>query len=591
MANKLELTWYGKENEVKVEPRILIEDKKLSYSRDTTGLFNEATFDNILIHGDNLLALKALEKEYTGKVKCIYIDPPYNTGSAFEHYDDNLEHSIWLDLMKQRLEILNKLLRKDGVIFIQIDDEEQAYLKVLCDEIFGRKNYLNTISVKMKNIAGASGGGEDKRLKKNIEYILVYTANYDYFRWLRNAYSFTEIYELITYYRQNEISWKYTSLLYDKGIEEYLCSTTDGDGNEIKIFNRKNVKILSVNQVARLEGITEKEVYYKYMDRIFTTAMPQSSIRPRVMDKLLSFEHNDVISIKYVPKTGKNKGVEYEQFYKGEKFRLFTWLKDVAEFKNGLWLKKDLQGTYWDGINLNNLTKEGKVEFPDGKKPEALIKRIIEMTTDYGDIVLDSFLGSGTTAAVAHKMKRQWIGIEMGKQAYTHCKTRIDNVINGIDNGGVTQDCGWENGGGYRFYELAPSLVNIDSLGEPVINKEYNADMLASAVALHEGFKYLPDSKCFWKQSKSNENSYLFVTTNIVTDVLVKEIVSQMADDEFLVIACKSYEKSSVNISDKIKIKKIPQMLLGKCEFGKDNYNLNIINPPIYEDDEDEYNE
>lgn len=591
MANKLELTWYGKENEVKVEPRILIEDKKLSYSRDTTGLFNEATFDNILIHGDNLLALKALEKEYTGKVKCIYIDPPYNTGSAFEHYDDNLEHSIWLDLMKQRLEILKKLLRKDGVIFIQIDDEEQAYLKVLCDEIFGRKNYLNTISVKMKNIAGASGGGEDKRLKKNIEYILVYTANYDYFRWLRNAYSFTEIYELITYYRQNEISWKYTSLLYDKGIEEYLCSTTDGDGNEIKIFNRKNVKILSVNQVAKLEGITEKEVYYKYMDRIFTTAMPQSSIRPRVMDKLLSFEHNDVISIKYVPKTGKNKGVEYEQFYKGEKFRLFTWLKDVAEFKNGLWLKKDLQGTYWDGINLNNLTKEGKVEFPDGKKPEALIKRIIEMTTDYGDIVLDSFLGSGTTAAVAHKMKRQWIGIEMGKQAYTHCKTRIDNVINGIDNGGVTQDCGWENGGGYRFYELAPSLVNIDSLGEPVINKEYNADMLASAVALHEGFKYSPDSKCFWKQSKSNENSYLFVTTNIVTDALVKEITSQMADDEFLVIACKSFEKSAVNISDKIKIKKIPQMLLGKCEFGKDNYNLNIINPPVYEDEEDEDDE
>ena len=147
MANKLELTWYGKENEVKVEPRILIEDKKLSYSRDTTGLFNEATFDNILIHGDNLLALKALEKEYTGKVKCIYIDPPYNTGSAFEHYDDNLEHSIWLDLMKQRLEILKKLLRKDGVIFIQIDDEEQAYLKVLCDEIFGRKNYLNTKSL------------------------------------------------------------------------------------------------------------------------------------------------------------------------------------------------------------------------------------------------------------------------------------------------------------------------------------------------------------------------------------------------------------------------------------------------------------
>ena len=150
MANKLELTWYGKENEVKVEPRILVEDKKLSYSKETTGLFNEATFDNALIHGDNLLALKALEKDYAGKIKCIYIDPPYNTGSAFEHYDDNLEHSTWLSLMRDRLVILRNLLCEDGSIWIQIDDEEQAYLKVLCDEIFGRNNFVNMISVNMK---------------------------------------------------------------------------------------------------------------------------------------------------------------------------------------------------------------------------------------------------------------------------------------------------------------------------------------------------------------------------------------------------------------------------------------------------------
>ena len=396
--NKLELTWIGKDDKKKIEPRILkyIEDK--SYGDKNTG--------NMLIHGDNLLALKSLEANYSGKIKCIYIDPPYNTGSAFDLYNDNLEHSIWLSLMKERLILLYKLLKEDGIIFIQIDDNEYAYLKVLCDELYGRNNYLNTVSVKMKNIAGASGGGEDKRLKKNVEYILIYTKNYNTFKWLKNAYSYTEICELVQKYKEEGISWKYTSVLYDKGEEKYLCSTVDGDGNEIKIYNRENYKFMSINQVAKLENITVKEVYYKYMDVIHTTAMPQSSIRPRVIKELENINHSDLISIKYVPKTGKNKGIEYEQYYKGDKFRLLTWLKDVTEFKDGQWYKKDLQGTLWDGINLNNLTKEGNVAFPNGKKPEELIRRIIEMSTEKGDYVLDSFLGSGTTIAVAHKMKR-----------------------------------------------------------------------------------------------------------------------------------------------------------------------------------------
>lgn len=283
-TQKLELTWIGKENDFFVEPRVLILDEEKSYKKEN--LINDSYFDNMLIHGDNLLALKALEKDYTGKIKCIYIDPPYNTGSAFEHYDDNLEHSTWLSLMNERLIILKNLLSDDGVIWIQIDDEEQAYLKVLCDEIFGRNNFLNMLSVKMKNIAGASGGGEDRRLKKNVEYILVYTKKYDSFKWLRNAYSYTEIYQLVQNYKTNGISWKYTSVIYDRGEEEYLCSTVDGDGNEIKIFNRKNAKIMSIAQISKLEGISEKDVYYKYMNSIFTTAMPQSSIRPRVMEKL-----------------------------------------------------------------------------------------------------------------------------------------------------------------------------------------------------------------------------------------------------------------------------------------------------------------
>lgn len=238
-------------------------------------------------------------------------------------------------------------------------------------------------------------------------------------------------------------------------------------------------------------------------------------------------------------------------------------------------------------INTGKLFNEGGIEFRNSKKPEFLIARILDMITDPGDIVLDSFLGSGTTCAVAHKMKRRWIGIEMGEHAYTLCKVRLDNVINNRDSGGVSTTFDWGGGGGYKFYELAPTLITIDYFGEPVINKEYHPEMLASAVALHEGFTFNPDSDVFWKQSKSNENAYLYVTTNYVNVELIKAIESQMSDAEFLIIACKAFDKACSDYSKKITIKKIPQMLLGKCEFGKDDYSLNIINPPVYEEEED----
>ena len=232
MANqRLELTWIGKGEEPAVEPRILLHDLSKDYG--------DPNAENMLIHGDNLLALKALEQQFAGQVKCIYIDPPYNTGAAFEHYDDNLEHSIWLRLMKARLEILRTLLALDGSIWIQIDDEEQAYLKVICDEVFGRNNFINMISVNMKNIAGASGGGEDKRLKKNCEYILAYAREYSLLPLFNGPYQYTEMSELIQQYIDEGKSWKYTTVLVDPGQKEYAGSTVDGDGNEIKVYIRK----------------------------------------------------------------------------------------------------------------------------------------------------------------------------------------------------------------------------------------------------------------------------------------------------------------------------------------------------------------
>lgn len=589
MANKLELTWYGKDEPINVEPRLLIENTELSYNADS----KNGLTDNILIHGDNLLALKALEAKYTGQIKCIYIDPPYNTGAAFVHYDDNLEHSTWLKLMKARLEILKKLLAIDGTIWIQIDDEEQAYLKIICDEVFGRRNFINMISVNMKNIAGASGGGEDKRLKKNCEYILAYAKDYSFLPLFNGPYSYTEISELIQQYIDEGKSWKYTTVLVDAGGKEYIGSTVDGDGNEIKVYVRKNPQMLSIKQLSKKDGISEREAYKKYGISIFQTTNAQTSIRTRIIDfRIENSITEDLLSIEYIPKTGKNKGAVYEQFYKGNKCRLFVWLKDTSEIIDGELYKKDLQGTYWDmNAWMKNVTKEGNVTFPNGKKPEQLIQQIFSMTTTKEDLVLDSFLGSGTTAAVAHKMGLKWIGVEMGDHAYSHCKVRLDKVIDGEDMGGITKSVNWQGGGGYKFYELAPSLINEDEFGEHVINTEYSADMLASAVALHEGFTFQPDNNLFWKQSVGNENSYLFVTTRHLNSSYLESIKSTMEESEYLIIACRSYDKNVEKQYSNITVKKIPQMLLAKCEFGKSDYNLNIINPPVYEDEEEICNE
>lgn len=592
--NKLELTWIGKEDELlAVEPRLLIHDPLHSLGEVETGILpnGKPWPGNMLIHGDNLLALRALEESFTGAVKCIYIDPPYNVDAMNVHYDDFVEHSIWLSRIKPRLEILRRLLTDDGVIFIQISDEEQAYLKVLCDEIFGRPNFVNMVSVNMKNIAGASGGGEDKRLKKNCEYILIYAKNYNAFSSFNNVYDYVDMYEEVIRYRKQKKNWHYNSVIVNPGEKIYMGSTTDGDGNEIKVFTRPNAIIKSIRQIMLDENISEKEVFYKYIERIFEAKDAQSSIRSRIINfrKTYSIE-DDVLSIEYIPKTGKNKGKLYEQFYKGDKCRLFAWLKDIGEMRNGILYKKILQGTYWDMTpSINNLTKEGSVEFPQGKKPEKLIARIISMITEQGDLVLDSFLGSGTTAAAAQKMNRRWIGIEMGNHAFTHCVPRLERVIKGEDNGGITADEGWQGGGSFKFYELAPSLLNYDKYGNLVINKEYNADMLAAAMAKHQGFTFLPDTEQYWKQGHSSEHDYIFTTTQLITAEMLETIHDQMGEDESLLICCTKFQPECHNKFPNITIKKIPKVLLDTCEFDRDDYSLNIVSVPDIEDEDTEF--
>lgn len=572
--NRLELNWIGKDIRPRLEPRILIEDPELSYHAPKRITDNDI-FENRLIYGDNLLALKALEHEFTGKIKCIYIDPPYNTGQAFEHYDDGLEHSVWLTLMRDRLELLRNLLTPDGTLFCQLNDDEMAYGKVLLDEILGRSNFLNQISVRMKQNAGASGGGEDKRLKKNIEYILIYAKDSQQFVRFGDVFEEERLMDLIEEMRDEGKSWKYTRVLINFGIREYLKTVQDASGNDIEIYEQKGVEIKTIKELMNEQGLTEEQVYFKYFDLIFRDTNAQSSIRTRVMEATEKAE--DFISIDYFPRSGRSKGQKTTLYYRGRNRDLIAWLKDVAKKKHNTIIKYERVGTYWEGFPLNNLTKEGDVRFPQGKKPEALIQRIIELATEPGDIILDSFLGSGTTAAVAQKMGRRWIGIELGEHMFSHCIPRLQRVINGTDTGGVTRDLNWNGGGGFRFLRLAPSLLEKDKWGNWIVTKDYKPEMLAEAVCKLEGFHYAPNPEIFWIHGHSTETDYIYVTTQNLSYEQLRFLSDQVGSKRTLLICCGAFRAKKDEFPN-LTMKKIPQAVLTRCEWGQDDYSLNVEN-------------
>jgi adenine-specific DNA-methyltransferase len=466
----------------------------------------------MLIQGDNLEALKALLPYYANRVKCIYIDPPYNTGSAFEHYDDNLEHSKWLDMMYPRLELLRELLAEDGVIFTQVDDEEVHYLKVIMDEIFGRKNFLNEISAKMKQNSGASGGGEDKKLKKNVEYILVYTKNNSFFTKLNDLNEEKDLFDLIQEMKNEKKSWKYTRVIRSFGNRKFINEVLDGSGQPIRIFRHDHVVLETLSNLMQLDKLSEKECYIKYFDKIFRDTNAQSSIRARVI-KATKEDTGDFFSIEYLPISGKSKGKITTLYYKGNNRDLIAWLSDVAVKRNNKLLKLEKLGTFWDGFPLNNLTKEGSIQFPNGKKPERLIHRILTLATNEGDLVLDSFLGSGTTAAVAHKMNRRWIGIEMGEHAKTHCAARLQKVIDG-EQGGISKAVDWQGGGGFRFYHLGETIFDQDGC----INKNIKFEHLAAHIWFSETKTPITDKNKSPLIGIYNKTAYYLLYNGILGD-------------------------------------------------------------------------
>jgi adenine-specific DNA-methyltransferase len=539
MSNKqkLELTWIGKNNPeydiANIEPRILEERADLSYGDKDT--------ENMIIHGDNLLALKALLPEYEGKVKCIYIDPPYNTGSAFEHYDDNVEHSTWLSLIKPRLELLRTLLRNDGVIFIQIDDQELAYLKVVCDEVFGRENFVNSIVVKMSESSGVKMAHVEKKLPKIKEFLLVY----------KKTSSFL----------LNPIRIKKT---LDEGLDQYLKyygKIILNPEEEVEDWRIISVTEYLKNNNLPIDEDSVRDFKIKNAERIVYRTNNKSFEKLNI-DKPLT---------KIISATG----LEYI-WWEGKQM---LFLSDYTEeFLCDLWLD----------ISTINLNKEGGVDFANSKKPELLIQRIISLSSKKNDIILDSFLGSGTTAAVAHKMGRKYIGIEMGEHAYTHCKARLDKVVDGTDQGGISKVVGWKGGGGFKFYELAPSFVAIDEFGNPVIDSYYNDTKLIRAMCKLTNYTFAPSTTDYWKQGKGQGNNNLYVTTQMLSVAMVQQIVSHLGTNETLLICPKKFEPGCKEVDARITIKKIPQSILKACQFGKKEYLLPIKERAMEEVDEEE---
>lgn len=567
---KLELTWIGKDKVPRLEPRILLEDPAQSHHA-TSRVTDNDIFDNRLIHGDNLLALRALEQEFAGAIKCIFIDPPYNTGQAFEHYDDGIEGSLWLSLMHARLAILQRLLHPEGVIFVQIDDRNLAHMRLLLDEVFGPKYYINTVAVKTKQSSGASGGGEDRRLKKNIEFLLAYSG--PAFIAFNDVYNQIPIETYLEMMRLEEKSFKYTSIFTNPGQKTFIQTIKDGSGNDMQLYRVTGYETKSVLRVAREEHLSEVEVLQKYYDIVHTTENAQTSIRTRVQEA--TGTDDAMYALDYVPGSGRNRGKHTELLFMGPQKRLVGWFRNVTSRSQGRIFKRERLGTLWNDLNWNNVTREGGVRFPNGQKPEKLVSTCVELATQEGDIVLDSFLGSGTTAAVSHKMKRRWIGIELGDHCATHCIPRLKSVINGTDTSGVSSDYNWKGGGGFRYFKLAPSLLQKDRWDNWVISSQYNAAMLAEAMCKHEGFRYQPSTEHYWQQGLSTERDFIYVTTQTLTKEQLAQLSAEVGPGHTLLICCGAFRADGADFPN-LTIKKIPNAVLERCEWGKDDYSLSV---------------
>ena len=435
---------------------------------------------NILVKGDNLLSLNSIRRiidHVSGGegVKCIYIDPPYNTGKAFANYDDNMEHSEWLSLMRDRLVVLRSLLQDDGMIFVQLDDSEGPYGKVLLDDVFGRDCFLVTIYVQVRY--------EDKTLKEDMLFNKVIEQVHVYKKSTitpvainRDAVEYTDekfCYE-ISVERPSEVLslggrkvevYKPDTYSIKKGtpsrqrLKEIWASGSILDGNSSGRFFRDFLsgreQIDGLGCLYKVDGIGDDGLGYRF----FTGPKREGASRGKYYQGMPLIRQSEEESVKYVP------------------------ISNFMDF----------------APDVGNCRHEGGVEFNSGKKPEKLMKKILEMATDPGDLVLDCFGGSGTTPAVAHKMKRRWISVEIGDHADTHIIGRLKKVIDGTDRAGVSEAVNWQGGGAFSYYHLGSSIINVDKkTGKGEFNWKLGRKFLQES--LLQSYDFVPDATIKFSQ-------------------------------------------------------------------------------------------
>ena len=518
---KLELTWIGKENRPKLEPRILLEDPEKSYHAKHR-VTDRDIFDNRLIFGDNLLALKALEQEFAGKVKCIYIDPPFNTGQAFDHYDDGVEHSMWLGLMRDRLELLKRLLHDDGTIWIHLDDNEVHYLRIVMDEIFGRVNFITSVVWR----AADSSNNDATQFSIDHNTILVYAKSPE---WKSNPLPRTE--EANSHYKNPDNDpngpWFTGNVSSPNPRPNLRYNVTSPQGKIISPpANGWRWSQERMNQMIESGEITFSADGKRVIKKTYLAN--QKGLSPSSLWADINM-------------TGHNRQAKYELI------KLFP------------------------GIRTSDLFKT--------PKPERLLQHIFHIATDPGDLVLDSFAGSGTTGAVAHKMDRRWIMIELGEHCHTHIIPRLQKVIDGEDLGGITKGLKWQGGGGFRYYTLAPSLLEKDKWGNWVINRDYNAAMLAEALCKLEGFQYAPSDSIYWQHGYSTERDFIYVTTQKMSAAQLQQLSDEVGSERSLIVLCPAF-RGQADKYPNLTLKKIPRQVLNRCEWGRDDYSLKIENLP-----------
>ena len=409
---KIELTWIGKEHRPKLEPHFLIEDPEKSYHAPQ-GVATSGLFDNRLIFGDNLLALQALEQEFRGKIKCIYIDPPYNSGNAFEHYDDGVEHSAWLSMMRDRLEWLRNLLRDDGVLFVSIDDSECAYLTVLLDEVFGRTNSCGQFVWEKKRKPSFLNA----KMGIVTEYVLAYA-------------------------RKRASAPAFVAGVTTAGKKYPLNNA--GNGVKVLTFPAGSVQFRCPDQVFHPQDMSGGKIVTRLLDQLEV-----SGGRNRNTFRLEGEWRYSQSKLDAIVAAGELIVVSKPPFRPNH-------IKEGGEPKK---MKNLLSAAHYGPGTYEDATEESRALFGDQAfvypKPEKLIATLLEAVTHPGEWVLDSFAGSGTTGAVAHKLGRRWIMVELGEHCHTHIIPRLQKIIDGTDRVGITAAGDWKGGGGYRYYRLA----------------------------------------------------------------------------------------------------------------------------------------